>query len=166
MYFEEAKVKTYYRKDSKGNKKPYFQINLSNKTKFNESDTIVLVDLNDIKELETNANPEEVKELADKIKLKLEENKQLEEEVKKLKLEKYELQEELTKANDKDKEIIQLQQDHKEELAKLNAELNKEKDLTKTLLAVRNDFIKRPLIDRIRNKEPDSSKYLTKIKKK
>lgn len=70
----------------------------------------------------------------------------------------------------KDK-IEQLQKEHKEEInvkdseiAKLNYKLNNEKDLTKSLLVVRSDLLNRSLINRIRNKEPESSKIVAELK--
>ena len=52
MYYEEAEVREYNRKDKKtGVEKPYYQIRLKKDSKFNEAKPIGLVNLSEIKEL-------------------------------------------------------------------------------------------------------------------
>lgn len=178
MYFEEAEVKEYFRKDSKGNKKPYYQIGIKKKSKFNKPTKVALVDVAELKELIAIAKPEVITELEAKLndveeeklqlKQELQQFKQQEEEltseVENLRSEKQQLQQDLLKAEGKSEEIIQLQQEHKEEIAELNFKLNNEKDLTKTLLVVRSDLLNRNLFNRIRNKEPESSKKVAELK--
>lgn len=194
MYYEEAEVKEYFRKDSKGNKKPYYQIGIKKKSKFNKPTTVALVDIAEIKEIAKNTDVNKYSELKAnynstseelvEIKQQLQEAKatieSLTSELKNLKEEKVQLQEDLLTEKDKHKELIEaannnvieakdrieeLQKEHKEELAELNFKLNNEKDLTKSLLVVRSDLLNRNLINRIRNKEPDSSKKVAELKK-
>lgn len=90
--------------------------------------------------------------------------KSLASDVNKLKEEKVQLQEELLK-NESNKElIIELQKEHKEELAELNLKLNDEKDLVKELILVLHDVFKRNVYNRIRNTEPESYKRIAKLK--
>lgn len=67
MYFEEAEVKQYFRKDSKGVKKPYYQINIKKKSKFNEVKTVALTDIAELKELLKNYNEVNINELSNKL---------------------------------------------------------------------------------------------------
>lgn len=153
MYFEEAKVKEYYRKNKEGKKVPYYQINLPKKSKFSEVKPIGLIDVNELKELEVflAANPieekeakiKELEEEVDSLKDQLKEFKQLKED-------KLQLQEELLEAKDK--------------LEVKSEELSKEKDLTKSLLLVRSDFLKQNALKRLFKVEPESSKIISKIK--
>lgn len=185
MYYEEAEVKKYHRKNSEGVKKPYYQINLKKSSKFNHAKPIALVDISEIKEIEENSNQEKISEIKDELnELKItkhevdekliqseELNEKLTSENNILKEEISKLKSDLLKAKEKNEEIIQLQKDHKKELEnknkeikELNSKLLKEKDLTKSLLVVRNDLLTRNLISRIRNKEPESSKLIGEIK--
>ena len=153
MYFEEAKVKEYFRKNKEGKKVPYYQINLPKKSKFSEVKPIGLIDVNELKELEVflEANPieekeakiKELEEEVDSLKDQLKEFKQLKED-------KLQLQEELIEAKDK--------------LEVKSEELSKEKDLTKSLLLVRSDFLKQNAFKRLFKVEPESSKIIGKIK--
>jgi septal ring factor EnvC (AmiA/AmiB activator) len=160
MYYEEAQVKTYYRKSGK-NKKPYNQINLGVTSEFeNEENVIVLREdiFNKIKEeLESeNTNQEELT--------------QLQETIKKLEEENDKLKEEIENTDDLPK-IIDLQEKHNlqitdlnEKLHDLNFRLNNEKDFSKALLVAMNDLNKRNFFDRLRNKEPESVKIVTELK--
>lgn len=107
-------------------------------------------------------------------------------EVEKLKAEKVQLQEDLLTEKDKHEELIEaannnvveakdkivkLQKEHKEEIAfkdseiaELNYKLNNEKDLVKELLIVRTDLLKRNILKRVANIEPESSKRIAKLK--
>lgn len=154
MYFEEAKVKQYFRKNKEGKKVPYYQINLPKKSKFSEVKPIGLIDVNELKELEVflEANPLEEKE--DEIKKLKEENDSLKdqlEEYKQYKEDKLQLQEELIEAKTK--------------LENKSEELSKEKDLTKSLLLVRSDFLKQNALKRLFKVEPESSKIIGEIKR-
>ena len=181
MYFEEAIVKTYYR--TYNNKKvPYNQLNLGTDSKFNpdpeKPETVGVIRLHELKELIAKADGTSLTEMEAKLnelqKEKLQLNKEVEEltstakslasDVNKLKEEKVQLQEELLK-NESNKElIIELQKEHKEELAELNFKLNDEKDLVKELILVLHDVFKRNVYNRIRNTEPESYKRIAKLK--
>lgn len=181
MYFEEAIVKTYYR--TYNNKKvPYNQLNLGTDSKFNpdpeKPETVGVIRLHELKELIAKADGTSLTEMEAKLnelqKEKLQLNKEVEEltstakslasDVNKLKEEKVQLQEELLK-NESNKElIIELQKEHKEELAELNLKLNDEKDLVKELILVLHDVFKRNVYNRIRNTEPESYKRIAKLK--
>ena len=162
MYFEEAKVKEYFRKNKEGKKVPYYQINLPKKSKFSEVKPIGLIDVNELKELEVflAANPieekeakiKELEEEVDSLKDQLKEFKQLKED-------KLQLQEELLEAKDKLENVIELEKYE----AKVE-ELSKEKDLTKALLLVRSDFLKQNAFKRLFKVEPESSKLIGNIK--
>ena len=100
-------------------------------------------------------------------------------ELKKLKEEKVQLQEDLLTEKEKYEKLIEaannnvveakdkvitLQKQHKEELsvkdseiAELNIKLNNEKDYSKALLVALTDVYKRNMLNRIRNKEPEST---------
>ena len=185
MYYEEAEVKRYYRKNSEGEKIPYFQINLKKSSKFNEAKPVALVDISEIEEIEKNSDNSRISEIEAELSELRNENHKLKEELAQsnevnekltsentsFKNEISELQKNLLKAESKNEEIIKLQRTHKQELEnkndeiqKLNSMLNHEKDLTKTLLVVRNDLLTRGLISRIRNREPESSKLVAEIK--
>lgn len=181
MYFEEAIVKTYYR--TYNNKKvPYNQLNLGTDSKFNpdpeKPETVGVIRLHELKELIAKADGTSLTEMEAKLnelqKEKLQLNKEVEEltstakslasDVNKLKEEKVQLQEELLK-NESNKElIIELQKEHKEELAELNFKLNDEKDLVKELILVLHDVFKRNVYNRIRNTEPESYKRIANLK--
>ena len=81
LYYEEAEVKEYYRKNKEGVKVPYYQVGVKKKSKFSKPKPIGLVDLDEIRELNTflKNNPIEDKE-AEIIKLK-EDKIQLQEEL-------------------------------------------------------------------------------------
>ena len=162
MYFEEAKVKEYFRKNKEGKKVPYYQINLPKKSRFSEVKPIGLIDVNELKELEVflEANPieekeakiKELEEEVDSLKDQLKEFKQLKED-------KLQLQEELLEAKAKLENVIELDKYE----AKVE-ELSKEKDLTKSLLLVRSDFLKQGRIKSFLKIEPESSKIIGNIK--
>ena len=160
MYYEEAQVKTYYRKSGK-NKKPYNQINLGVTSEFENEDNIVVLRADTFQEIkkqlenENNTHDDIVK---------------LEETIKKLEEEKDNLKQKLENTDNLPK-IINLQETHKEELHNLNEKvhelnfrLNNEKDFSKALLVAMNDLNKRSFFDRLRNKEPESVKMVTELK--
>lgn len=161
---------------------------------------IALVNVDEIKEIVDNSDVNKYNELQAKynntseeiveVKQELQQYKatveSLTSEVEKLKAEKVQLQEDLLteKTNSKkyvdeansividvkDK-IVNLQEEHKEELAvkdseiaELNYKLNNEKDLTKELLIVRSDFLKQGYFKRFLKVEPESSKRIAKLK--
>ena len=172
MYTEEAEVKTYYRKNSKGAKKPFNQINLGNKSKFKNEEKVVIVNAEDYKEFESKANTEYIATLEETITDSEEDNKQLQQQLKQLKEEKeakiIEANSKIEEANTnvieaKDK-IEKIQEDHKKEMAELNTKLNNEKDFSKALLVAMNDLNKRNFFSRLINKEPDSVKKVLELK--
>ena len=153
MYFEEAKVKEYYRKNKEGVKVPYYQINLSKKSKFSEVKPIGLIDIHELKELKLFLENNPINEKEDKINALEKEIVLLKDqlkEFKQLKEDKLKLQEELLIAKNK--------------LEIKSEELSKEKDLTKSLLLVRSDFLKQNAFKRLFKVEPESSKVIGKIK--
>lgn len=172
MYTEEAEVKTYYRKNSKGIKKPFNQINQGNKSKFKAGDKVVIINAEDYKEFTAKANVEHIATLEKTI-------DSLTATVKELKLQLKQMEEEkeakIIEANSKIEEanvnvieakdkIEQLQREHIEEVAELNYKLNNEKDFSKALLVAMNDLNKRSFIARLINKEPDSVKKVLGLK--
>ena len=173
MYYEEAEVKEYYRKDSKGIKQPYWQIGIKKKSKFNKPKPIALIDIAEVKELESflEANPiEEYKAKINKLEEDLSQYKQqlktvkatnetLSSENNELKKDKIQLQEDLlTYKNhyeDKAEELTEEKEESKKLLASIVSLTNKNNELDKE-----NTFLKsRGLKDRIFNKqyakEPD-----------
>lgn len=161
LYYEEAEVKQYFRKDSKGNKKPYYQIGIKKKSKFNEAKSIALVDIAEIKEVTKNFDVNKITELKTNLKETSEEVIELKQQLQeykeansKLTSENYELQQEL----------LHIKEENEAEVKELSSKLFNEKDLTKSLLVIRSDLLNRSLINRIRNKEPESSKMIAKIK--
>ena len=188
MYFEEAIVKTYYR-NYKNKKVPFNQLNLGQDSKFNknpeEPDKVAVLNIIDFEELANNNGLTKLNEMEVKYNELQKENLQLKEEIEKLKStakslasdvnklkeEKIQLQEDLLKLEEKNKEIIELQKEHKEELvvkdseiAELNYKLNNEKDYSKALLVVINDLFKRNAFNRLRNTETESYKRVVKLK--
>lgn len=135
MYYEKAEVKQYHRKNKEGVKVPYYQINLSKKSKFSEVKPIALIDISEVKKLATflEANPIEEKEAEiNELKAEIVEYKQqlqeykatvesLSSEVEELKEDKIQLQEELLTYKDHYKDKLE--------------ELTEEKETSKGLLA-------------------------------
>ena len=164
MYYEEAEVKEYFRKDSKGNKKPYYQIGIKKKSKFNEAKTIALVDIDDIQQIEEYSNTDGLKELEVKLKEATVENDTLNKKLLQLKEGNETLEATVNELKDKVAELQQELLQHDVKVDDLNSKLLHEKDLTKTLLVVRSDLLNRGLISRISNKEPVSSKKVSELK--
>lgn len=167
MYYEEAKVREYKRKD-----RPYYQVYLGYDSNFIKEEDVVIIRNKDLKELESKANPELIDSYKDKITDLSEEILQLEKDLQEVQQIKEELisekasiieeaNVEILKASEK---IIAESEKHKEELAELNLKLNNEKDLTKALLIAMNDLNKRSFISRLINKEPDSVKKILELK--
>lgn len=179
MYYETAEVKKYTTKNKKtGIERTTFQIHIKKGSKYRIAKPIGLIEIDELKKIETylKHNPieekeAEINELNEEIvqlKQQLQESKatieSLTSEVNNLKEEKIQLQEDLLNVEDKSEEIIQLQKDHKEEVAELNFKLNNEKDLNKELLVVRSDFLKQNPLKRLFKVEPESSKRIAKLK--
>lgn len=168
MYYEEAEVKEYYRKDSRGNKKPYYQIGIKKKSKFNEAKTIALVDVDDIKELVKNSTGGSLKEKEVKLKEATVENNELNKKLLQLKQDNETLESTVNELKDRitelQQELLQVKKETDVEVKDITSKLLHEKDLTKSLLLVRSDLLNRNLINRIRNKEPASSKKIAEFK--
>ena len=167
MYLEEAKVREYKRKD-----RPYYQVYLGYDSKFNKEEDVVIIRKEELKELESKANPELIDSYEVKIEDLSEKILQLEKDLQELQRQKEELisekaviieeaNVEILKASDK---IINESEEHKKELAELNLKLNNEKDLTKALLIAMNDLNKRSFFSRLINKEPNSVKRILELK--
>ena len=161
MYYEEAKIKEYFRKNTKGVKTPYYQINLKKDSKFNEAKTIALADIDEVKKLNEIINSIDLEVMEAKLKEQEEEIIQLKQQLKEikednnnLKSENYVLQQDL----------LTIKDENEAEVKELTAKLLYEKDLTKTLLVVRSDLLNRSLKDRIFNKEPESSIKVAELK--
>ena len=191
MYFEEAEVKKYTTKNQKtGVERTSFQIHLKKDSKFREPKKIGLIDLSEVKKIETflEDNPIEEKEAEInellEVKVQLEKelqqlkaaNEKLTSENKTLKEEKIQLQKDLLTEKNNAKDYIEeansividvknklekTQEKHQEETKELNFKLNKEKDLVKTLLVVRSDFLKQNPLSRLFKVEPESSKLVS-----
>lgn len=161
MYYEEAEVKEYYRKDSKGNKKPYYQIGIKKNSKFNRAGKIALLNISEIKEIAENSDINKINELKANLKQTSEEVIELKQQLQEYK----KANETLTSENYKlQQELLKIKEDNKVEVKELYSKLLHEKDLTKSLLVVRSDLLNRSLINRIRNKEPESSIKVGKLK--
>lgn len=155
LYYEEAEVKEYYRKNKEGVKVPYYQVGVKKKSKFSKPKPIGLVDLNEIRELNTflKNNPIEDKE-AEIIKLKEEVI-----ELKKQLNEKKETVESLSsKVGELKEDKIQLQ----EELLETKDNLGAEKDISKTLLLALYSYEERGYFKGLLNKTPDLAKQILK----
>lgn len=165
MYFEEATVKEYYRKNKEGNKKAFNQINLGFRSNFQKEEAVVILTKETFEKITAEANPETITEIKaatekiaienDKLNQELqamqEENLQLTEEVSDLTEEISKLKTDLIEANDKitnsKEEIIQLQKEHKEEIAEARKETL---EFSKAI----NYIMNRNLFSRIRNSIP------------
>lgn len=167
MYYEEAKVREYTRKD-----RPYYQVYLGYDSAFKKEEDIAVIRIKDLKELESNINPELIDSYKDKITDLTKENLQLKKDLQELQQDKEKLiserssiieeaNVEIKKASEK---IIEEQEVHKKELSELNSKLNNEKDFSKALLIAMNDLNKRSFFSRLINKEPNSVKTVLELK--
>lgn len=152
MYYEEAEVKRYFRKNKKGEKNPYCQIGIKQKSKFNVPMKIALVDIEELKKInessdinkfnELQANYNKTSEELTELKQELQQYKatveSLTSDVKSLKEEKLQLQEDLLTEKNKHEEIIEaannniveakdkivkIQKEHKEEISVKDSEI-------------------------------------------
>lgn len=177
MYFEEAVVKEYPRKDGKPNK----QLNLGVNSKFNKKDKVMVISSDKIETFKQNLEPK-TKELENKLSVCRDENQQLKDGLKKLELEKSEIVskyndiienannnmlEATQKVLDKEAEINELNRQHAkeikekdEEIKELNSKLSNEKDISKTLLVGLYAYEERGIIDNLFNRTPKLVKRL------
>lgn len=134
MYFEEAEVKEYKRKN--GTK--YKQLHLGTGSKFEKKEKVAVINLDDLKDLIVKANPEYVEELLATNESLTSEKEKLEHDLQEIKKESEENESKLKVAKDN---ILNLQEEKEELTSDLLAEkdkLIKEKDFSKKLLAVIN----------------------------
>jgi len=135
MYYEEAEVKEYFRKNKKGVRTPYYQIGIKKKSKFNEAKKIALVDIEELEELLENVDVNKLAEINETLETTSQELIQLKKELNEYKATNESLTstvEELS--SDKDK----LQEDLIAEKTKYEnkvEELSEEKETSKKLLA-------------------------------
>lgn len=128
MYYEEANIKEYFRKDSKGNKKPYYQINLKKKSKFNEVKPVAIVDISELKELIDVINSIDFNQLETNLDEKENEIVKLKQDIHKFKEDNVKL----TSENyDLQQQIISINKNYEDKLE----EIASEKETTKKLLA-------------------------------
>lgn len=169
MYYEEAEVKKYTSTNKKtGAERTSFQINIKKDSKFREPKAIGLVDVNELKKIETFIEANQVEENEVKLNELSELNLQLEQKVKELNETKKGLESEVKSLKE---EKLKLQG----ELLTTKEDLTSEKETSKGLLATitkltnekaevekENIFLKsRNWFNRLRNKqykkEPSSS---------
>lgn len=164
MYYEEAEVKQYFRKDRKGNKKPYYQIGIKKKSKFNKAGKIALVDIYELESLLEGIDSDKINETNTKLKSTSQELIQLKKDFDELKLdneslmlnlekissEKEIVQENLLIEKDKLKEktddvvevkdkLIKLQEEHKKEVKELHSKLEVASNKIEKLLIIINN---------------------------
>lgn len=179
MYFEEAVVREYGRKDGRNNK----QINLGVNSKFKKDNKVVVISSDKIATFKQNLEPK-TKELENKLAALQEENQNLKDDLKKMETEKNNIISEsnvkIEKANknvlDATNKVLDLQNQHAEELKqkdleikKLNQSLQdenqkliKEKDTSKTLLLALYSYEERGIINGIFNRTPPIAKQILK----
>lgn len=87
MKYEKAKVKEYNRKNSKGEKVPYKQINLGQLSTFPKETNVAIISLDELKELEAKAKPTVIEKLEAEIVTVNDEKKKLQQEILQLKQE-------------------------------------------------------------------------------
>ena len=168
MYYEEAVVKEYARKDGRNNK----QINLGVNSKYAKSDKVLIISSDKIETFKQN------------LELCRNENQKLKVDLEKLKVEKEEIE---TLKNDiketanknvmdaKDK-ILEIQNQHADELKQKDLEIKKlnqllqeenaklvnEKDTSKTLLLALYSYEERGIINGFLNRTPPLAKQILK----
>lgn len=163
MYYEEANVKEYFRKDSKGNKKPYYQINLKKKSKFNEVKPVAIVDISEMKELIEAINTIDLNQLEANLDGKEREIVNLKQELQqfkeansKLTSENYDLQQQLISVNknyeNKLEEIASEKETSKKLLASITNLTSEKAEIEKENIFLKN----RNLFNRIINKKYES----------
>ena len=172
MYFEEAVVKEYGRKDGKPNK----QINLGVNSNFNKKDTVLIISSDKVETFKENLEPK-TKELKKQLELCRNENAKLKLDLKKVNDEKLEIEAAKNEIKDaanknvidaKDK-ILEIQNQHASELKEkdseikeLNKMLRNEKDISKTLLLGLYSYEERGVINSFFNRTPALAKQIMK----
>ena len=142
LYYEEAEVKEYYRKNKEGVKVPYYQVGVKKKSKFSKpKHTFLKNNPIEYKEAEIIKLKEEVIGLKKQLNEKKETVESLSSEVEELKEDKIQLQEELLETKDN---------------------LGAEKDISKTLLLALYSYEERGYFKGLLNKTPDLAKQILK----
>lgn len=179
MYYEEAVVKEYGRKDGRNNK----QINLGVNSSFKKQDNVLIISSDKIETFKQNLEPK-TKELEKQLSLCRDENQNLKDDLKKMESEKENIESEnkeiIKVANenvidakdkllDKENEIKQLQTAHAKELKEKDSEikalyeaLQNEKDTSKTLLLALYSYEERGYINGLLNRTPTLAKQILK----
>lgn len=179
MYYEEAVVKEYSRKDGRNNK----QINLGVNSNYKKSDKVLIISSDKIETFKQNLEPK-TKELEKELSVLQEENQKLKVDLEELKVEKEKIE---TLKNDiketanknvmdaKDK-ILEIQNQHADELKQKDLEIKKlnqllqeenvklvnEKDTSKTLLLALYSYEERGIINGFFNRTPPLVKQILK----
>ena len=179
MYFEEAVVKEYPRKDGKPNK----QLNLGVNSKYKKKDKVIILSSENIQTFKEKLEPK-TKELEATVKRLENENQKLKLDLEKLKEEKTNFESEknelitttnayLLEAKDtilkKEEEISRIKTKHAKEIKEkdseikeLNINLNNEKDTSKTLLLAIYSYEERGYINGFLNRTPQLAKQILK----
>ena len=187
MYYEEAEVKEYIRNKNKPSEKKFKQIYLGT-SNFKKEDNVVIIKSEDFNKLNTNSTAEKVAELEAIIKDLTEEKLQLEQSLQELKKnhEKYieetnsSIEEATNIVNTVKEKSEKLEKEYKQKLEEKDSAITKkdsiiedltnnlanEKDYSKALLIARTDLLKRNVVKRLFNVEPDSSKMVAELKPK
>ena len=179
MYYEEAVVKEYGRKDGRNNK----QINLGVNSSFKKKDNVLIISSDKIETFKQNLEPK-TQELEKQLELCRDENSKLVMDLKKVREEMAELEalkneiketanNNVVEAKDK---ILEIKDQHAQELKEKEAEIKKlnqlvqdekdkvanEKDISKTLLLGLYSYEERGRIDRLFNRTPPIAKQIMK----
>ena len=172
MYYEEAIVREYRRKDGRNNK----QLNLGVNSKYKKDDEVIIIKSDKIQTFKENLEPQ-TKQLKENVEGLETENQKLKTELEAIKTELQNLKNEketiIETANknvleatqqvlEKEKEINEINKNHAKELAALNKELNNEKDTSKTLLLAVYSYEERGIINGLFNRTPTLAKQILK----
>jgi len=179
MYYEEAVVKEYSRKDGRNNK----QINLGVNSKFKKKDDVIIISSDKIETFKQNLEPK-TKELEKQLASLQEENQKLKLDLEEVKVEKEKiesLKNEIKEAANKNiidakDKIFEIQNQHADELKEKDSEIRKlnqllqeenaklvnEKDTSKTLLLALYSYEERGYINGVLNRTPTLAKQILK----
>lgn len=149
MYYETKDVKEYNKKRGNGKSTLIYQINLTNKTKFKDGQTVAIVDAETLNEyIKTNneSNTDDIETYKKQLETLEKENKQLREKLEIL------------------PDVIEIQEKHKYELQKLNATIHDKDVLINSLIIAYFELFKRGFFARLLNKTPESYETIQEIK--
>ena len=172
MYYEEAVVKEYARKDGRNTK----QINLGVNSSYKKKDKVIIISSDKIETFKHNLQPK-TQELEKTVATLQEENQKLKDDLKKMKAEKEEiisLKDDIKETanknvmDSKDK-LFEMERQHAQELKEkntelkeLNVKLNNEKDTSKTLLLGLYSYEERGIVNSFFNRTPKLAKQIMK----